>query len=108
MNIQNYRERDEMELVEMKPLGNGMVMVYIKQFDPTTGKELPTDFGQFTVKDGEAQIAQAEKNLADAQASVEDLKAFWAAVKTADDEFAANAEKGAEILGKSKAKGKSE
>lgn len=102
MDVKGYRERKAEGLVEMKGVGNKRVNVEMAVFDATTGKQLPSDVEMIQADpDMVAKILKnAEENLAAAKEQVEDAKAFYADILTADAEWETKASKGKEILGK--------
>lgn len=102
MDIRDYQERKDKGFVEMKGIGNNRVNIEIAQFNTGTGERLPSDFETVNADpDGIAKaIKNAEEQLETAKKYLADMKAFYADVTAANDEWEGNKAKGAEILGK--------
>jgi hypothetical protein len=92
MDITGYRKKRG-NGVDIRPMGAGVLHVYVAKFDPNTGEQLPDEFGQVNVAGFENEIKQAEANVERVTEFLEDLKAFIADATKADAEFGKAAKK---------------
>jgi hypothetical protein len=92
MDITGYRKKKG-NGVEIRPIGNGVLHVYVAKFDPNTGEPLPEEFGQVNVANFENELKVAAAQVDRSTEFLEDLKAFIKDAEKADTDFGKAAKK---------------
>jgi hypothetical protein len=92
MDITGYRKKKGSG-VDIRPMGAGLLHVYVARFDPNTGEQLPDEFGQVNVANFANERAAAEAQVARSTEFLADLEAFIKDAEKADADFGKAAKK---------------